>query len=75
MRTDTVPDDVHETSRAIQKLAPGAGPYSHDVHMIPDLGKHCYVSPRFMRRREGRPKSPQVAVFHTQSAWAAETPV
>ena len=56
------------------RLAPGAGLSSHDVHMIPDLGKHCYVPPRFMRRREGRPESAQVAVLNTQSAWAAETP-
>ena len=57
------------------KLAPGAGHFSHDVHMIPDLGKHCYASPRFKRRRAGRPKSPQVTVFHTQSAEAAENRV
>ena len=50
------------------KLAPGAGAFSHDVRMLPDLRKHCCASPRFMRRREGRLKSPQVTVFYTQSA-------
>ncbi len=40
-------------------LAPPAHLFSHHVHIIPDLGKHCYIPSRFMRRRAGRPKSPK----------------
>jgi hypothetical protein len=54
------------------KLAPGRGCFSHDVHMVPDLGKLSYASPRVQRRRAGHPKPPQVTVFHTQSAEAAK---
>jgi hypothetical protein len=73
--TETVPDDLHETSRAIQSSRLVPVPFRTMSSMISDLGKHCYATPRFMRRRAGPPKSPQITVFHTQSAWAAESRV
>ena len=42
------------------QLAPAAHGFSHDVHMLPDLGKHGYVPPCFMHRME---ESPKVAPF------------
>ncbi len=40
-------------------LAPPAHLFSHHVHIIPDLGKHSCIPPRFLRRRAGHPKSPE----------------
>ena len=40
------------------ELAPSWHQFSHDVCIMSDVGKHCYVSPRFVRRLTGSPKVP-----------------
>ena len=44
-------------------LAPPAHLFSHHLHMIPDLGKHGYAPPRFMRRRAGHSNPPLLIIF------------
>ncbi len=64
--TDTVPPTLARDLPCDPKLAPSSHHFSHDAHIISDLGKHCYVAPRFMRRMKGSPKVPSSHRFsHT----------
>jgi hypothetical protein len=47
------------------ELVPGPDHFSHDVHTEP-TAKHCYATPRFMRRRAG-PLKPLKSPFFTHS--------
>ena len=57
---DTVSDECARDLPCDPKLARGAGHFSRNVHMISDLGNHCYATTHFVRRRG----SPRVASSH-----------